>query len=143
VNSRVPGDASSAILPSAIATHFCATSVSEHSLRYMFAISFHALLGPASIQSVVSASWILVWLLLMYHCCSGLEVVDCLGTSNWKYLHMHKRCLHYKRAFFCSSLRHDYVFCVLLGSNVDFAVAFGYSNLGEASCGERERRKSR
>jgi hypothetical protein len=30
---RVPGDASSAIRPSAIATHFCATSVSLHSLR--------------------------------------------------------------------------------------------------------------
>jgi hypothetical protein len=56
---------------------------------------------------------------------------------------MHKRHLHHESTFFCSRLRYDHVFCVLLGGDVDFAIAFGNSNLGKPSRSERKRRKSR
>jgi len=46
----------------------------------MLAISFQPDFGPASIQSVVDASWMEVALLgdLMYHDCAGVDVRVCL-----------------------------------------------------------------
>jgi hypothetical protein len=46
--------------------------------------------------------------------------------------------LHYKSTTICACLGYDDVFDVLLRGDVDSAVAFGYSNLCETSCGERE-----
>jgi hypothetical protein len=98
-------------------------------------------LGPASTQRVVSASWIVVWLDLMYHCCSGLEVSFCLYVYSqsiarmvlapWQNLHNN-----------CTSsgprLRYDDKGGIHVRGQVDSVVACGQGRLGKASRGERE-----
>ena len=74
---RGDGDRSTAIRPSVLTSHFWPSAVSEHSASAMGAMSFQALLAPASMQSVVSTSWIRVLPFCSHHCWSGLLVSVC------------------------------------------------------------------